>query len=1061
MRGLPKFELNSPITNFPRILMEKLSSHIKFRQSWNNLVDLPARTVSLLYNAHISPQEVVVEIQAQSSHPIYVGWSGLASEFKDDIGIDPILARCLKLKDTQSVVINLKVGNSKLSSIFLEPEHSTDWELIELHAAYIENNLIEQSRCVAVGQIMVIYPTKTSHVKLIVKDIGLSNQNVALIDPFAEISISPKRRVQKSSGKSRSIKSTTSALPADEASFSPAIRRGVSKTQVNSANSDLRGYRLFLHESDPLRELCSNSFVVVSVVKGPGKSTSREPSGSELPKIATQHKYDSGEDSLKEATKVVAKLSFDSKVRLNTAYLSGDLSNALRVSGLCGFKIVIASTAKSLLRRPNTIVFHPFISESGGEGGISVSAMRDAKTKLAESIRSHLVDQGIFSDSPFTNLMRLFAIPEIAPLGGILKFKKSDDAPYWSKSLLLESRVKFEIGEAASGGPQAEPEIPQRTTQSLYGVHNMETRLLDNLMTSPNCGMLLYGASGSGKTAFAVHIAEKLQNDFDFYTKVVCCENFMNSSVENTVSLFSKWINTAAWHEPSLLVLDNLDKIIPAELEQLDNSTSRQLAESLKSIIDKVQRQAFSNLCILVTSTSKESLNSTLLQSHILDFNMHLTAPDKSSRAGFLTDYLLLELSCKICFDVMDVVLETEGYLPNDLRILCDRMYFEASQNISVSLCAVAISKNDSVKALEDFVPSSLRGVKLQKSSAKWADIGGLLKAKSVLLETLEWPTKYAPIFESCPLRLRSGIMLYGYPGCGKTLLASAIAAQCGLNFISIKGPEILNKYIGASEQSVRELFERAQSAKPCILFFDEFDSIAPKRGHDSTGVTDRVVNQMLTQMDGAEGLDGVYVLAATSRPDLIDSALLRPGRLDKSVICGMPSFYERFDILKCLCAEMNLCSDVDLRKVAESSAGFSGADLQGLTYNAYLKAVHDTLKDSELLVTTELLRTPQSKEFFDLDKKQSRRHAQILGQKMDLLFKADVNDINTHISAGSPVQVGQRHFAASLTETKPSISASERLKLDAIYDKFVVGRDGNMPDGLASTEIGGRTTLM
>lgn len=197
-------------------------------------------------------------------------------------------------------------------------------------------------------------------------------------------------------------------------------------------------------------------------------------------------------------------------------------------------------------------------------------------------------------------------------------------------------------------------------------------------------------------------------------------------------------------------------------------------------------------------------------------------------------------------------------------------------------------------------------------------------------------------------MRLRSGILLYGYPGCGKTLLASAIAGQCGLNFISIKGPEILNKYIGASEQSVRELFERAQAAKPCILFFDEFDSIAPKRGHDSTGVTDRVVNQMLTQMDGAEGLDGVYVLAATSRPDLIDSALLRPGRLDKSVICDMPNYEDRLDILRSITTKMDLADDVKLEEIAEKTNGFSGADMQGLGYNAYLKAVHVRLEELE-----------------------------------------------------------------------------------------------------------------
>lgn len=285
--------------------------------------------------------------------------------------------------------------------------------------------------------------------------------------------------------------------------------------------------------------------------------------------------------------------------------------------------------------------------------------------------------------------------------------------------------------------------------------------------------------------------------------------------------------------------------------------------------------------------------------------------------------------------------------------------------------------------ALSTFVPLSLRDVKLQKSDVQWSDIGGLKEVRSVLRETLEFPTKYASVFANCPLRLRSGcvpsspvqcprlilsrrLLLYGYPGCGKTLLASAAAKECGLNFISVKGPELLNKYIGSSEKSVRELFERAQAAKPCVLFFDEFDSIAPRRGHDSTGVTDRVVNQMLTQMDGAEGLEGVYVLAATrcaifkvstilsryshvhtldSRPDLIDPALLRPGRLDKSLLCDMPTEDDRRDILEACSSRLDLGKDVNCAFLAQRTEGFSGADLQSLVYNAHLDAVHEVLE--------------------------------------------------------------------------------------------------------------------
>ncbi|KAM9925546.1 hypothetical protein OXX80_010876, partial [Metschnikowia pulcherrima] len=329
---------------------------------------------------------------------------------------------------------------------------------------------------------------------------------------------------------------------------------------------------------------------------------------------------------------------------------------------------------------------------------------------------------------------------------------------------------------------------------------------------------------------------------------------------------------------------------------------------------------------------------------------------------------------------------------------------------------------------------------------------------------------KYAPIFANCPLRLRSGLLLFGYPGCGKTMLASAIAGQCGLNFISVKGPEILNKYIGASEQAVRELFERAQSAKPCILFFDEFDSIAPKRGHDSTGVTDRVVNQMLTQMDGAEGLDGVYVLAATSRPDLIDSALLRPGRLDKSVFCDMPNYFDRLGILSCVCEKMNLSKDVRLEDIASQTEGYSGADLQGLGYNAYLKAVHEKLSDEEGFAAGHSDEFAKGNNYFVIDststksKITSHKNAS-LSKQIENLTEMTLTQKNSTKVEGNPVMtqvsVSNSHFMDSLRDSKSSISVSEKKKLNKIYTEFSTGRDGIMPDGGASHEIGGRTTLM
>lgn len=447
-----------------------------------------------------------------------------------------------------------------------------------------------------------------------------------------------------------------------------------------------------------------------------------------------------------------------------------------------------------------------------------------------------------------------------------------------------------------------------------------------------------------------------------------------------------------------------------------------------------------------------------------------------------------------------------------DLALLVSRARNQALiRTVSASEeSALTLTQADFTSALKGFTPSSLRNVTLTHSSTTFSEVGGLSATRNTLLETLMYPTKYAPIFKSSPLRLRSGILLYGYPGCGKTLLASAVAGECNLNFISVKGPEILNKYIGASEKSVRDLFERAQAAKPCVLFFDEFDSIAPKRGHDSTGVTDRVVNQMLTQMDGAEGLEGVYVLAATSRPDLIDPALLRPGRLDKSLLCDMPTTADREDILRAVSKKLHLQSSISSRlsDIAARTEGFSGADLQALMYNAHLEAIHDLLGDSKSSDPTKEKGKPLTNGTAKHGKKHKDKHDFInflydpekdaearklvsasknasLAERAAIVAKLDalklqrkrekaaqrgvsasqvMGSTSTIKASGEEkeeVVIEWKHIERSLLTTRGSISAEERRRLGAIYNEFVVGRNGEMPSGDGGREVGGRSSLM
>jgi peroxin-1 len=271
------------------------------------------------------------------------------------------------------------------------------------------------------------------------------------------------------------------------------------------------------------------------------------------------------------------------------------------------------------------------------------------------------------------------------------------------------------------------------------------------------------------------------------------------------------------------------------------------------------------NILFIATGTDFKALDKSIKNSFIFARNIHLNSPDSQQRVEII-NYLVDSTS-----DVSSSITECEfndlGYITDGYSVLDLKNVFQRA----LQTCAINSERQDGIlkplftdfkEAIQDYKPISLIKAKTEDSKHLWDDIGGLQNIKKTIIETLQWPTLYPTLFANVPIRLRSGILLYGYPGCGKTILAGSAAKKCGLNLISIKGPELLNKYIGASEQSIRDLFERAKSCRPCLLFLDEFDSIAPRRGQDNTGVTDRVVNQLLTELDGAEGLTGVYFVA-------------------------------------------------------------------------------------------------------------------------------------------------------------------------------------------------------
>ncbi|CAH1979790.1 unnamed protein product [Acanthoscelides obtectus] len=506
--------------------------------------------------------------------------------------------------------------------------------------------------------------------------------------------------------------------------------------------------------------------------------------------------------------------------------------------------------------------------------------------------------------------------------------------------------------------------------------------------------VLIIGQQGTGKSSLLRAIQHKVQQYPKYmHIKMIKCKSIKGKTMDSLERLFQNIFHELVLHQPSLLVIDDLH--VMCENIKDDESAPNaiyfnRISEMFHNFLKPYITKHVIGIC--ATSESLEKLNKNMYSSrgsHVFKNVFTISELDKQDRQTIMKHLLQNYKIVDIEFDELSV--KTDGFVFQDMVNFCEKVIYEGLKH-SEDDERVEITMENCEKALENTCILSLENVNLHSPGDRdFSHIGGLHDVKQILVETLLWPVKYPQIFADAPLRLQSGLLLYGPPGTGKTMLAGAAAKQCRLRIVTVKGPELLSKYIGASEQAVRDVFQKAQRAKPCILFFDEFDSLAPRRGHDNTGVTDRVVNQFLTQLDGIESLVGVCVLAATSRPDLLDPALLRPGRLDRQILCPLPNKAERLEILKVISKNLDLAADVDLEEIAKSTEHFSGADLQSLMYTAQM-------------------------------------------------FTVDVVDGNEAVSNPNMLFITQEYLRMALKRTRPSLPSHERLKYDRIYEKFHKG---------------------
>jgi transitional endoplasmic reticulum ATPase len=486
--------------------------------------------------------------------------------------------------------------------------------------------------------------------------------------------------------------------------------------------------------------------------------------------------------------------------------------------------------------------------------------------------------------------------------------------------------------------------------------------LFDHLGIGAPRGVLLYGPPGTGKTLLAKALANESGASFFTIQGPEIISKYYGQSEEKLREKFKE----AEKHGPSIIFIDEVDSIAPKR-EEAGGEAERRVVAQLLTLMDGINERG--RMIVIAATNREDSIDPALRRPGRFDREIEIGVPSLEGRKEILeihTRGMPLESG----FDLDRFAAITHGYVGADLAALVREAAMKALRRIMPDmeldkpipgdmLMRLRVTERDFIDALREMEPSSLREVLVDIPKVRWEDVGGLEDVKRQLREVVEMPIERPEAFKRMGIRAARGVLLYGPPGTGKTLLAKAVANESKANFISIKGPEIMSKWQGESERAVREAFKKAKQASPCVVFLDEIDAIAPRRGMGDSGATERVVNQLLTSIDGIEELDGVVVIAATNRPDIIDPALLRPGRFDRLVLVPMPDADARRGILNVHTRSMPL-EGVDLESLVPRTEGFVGADLENLCREAAMAALRED-KDAASVLTRhfeEALRT-------------------------------------------------------------------------------------------------------
>lgn len=482
--------------------------------------------------------------------------------------------------------------------------------------------------------------------------------------------------------------------------------------------------------------------------------------------------------------------------------------------------------------------------------------------------------------------------------------------------------------------------------------------LFRRLGIDPPKGVLLRGPPGCGKTLLAKAVANESEAHFISINGPEIMSKFYGESEKRLRSLFKE----AEENAPSIVFIDEIDAIAPKR-EDVTGEVERRVVAQMLALMDGLHSRG--RVIIIGATNRPNAVDPALRRPGRFDREIEIRVPTQKGRLEILqihTRKMPLETSVNLDY----LASKTHGYVGADIASLCReaamstlRRYLpeidlDADYIPSELLESITVNKDDFDEAIKEVLPSGIREVFIELPQVHWDDVGGLEEIKQELIEAVEWPLKNPDSYTRMGIKPPKGVLLYGPPGCGKTLLARAIATESEANFISIKGPELLSKWVGESERALREIFRKAKLAAPCIVFFDELDSIAPRRGgnHTDSGVTERVISQFLTELDGLQEMKDIIVIAATNRPDILDPALVRPGRIDRMTFVPPPNKSDLEKIYAIFTKEMPLAKDVDLQGLVALAKNFTGADVETHCREAAILALRENIRARKVKMT-------------------------------------------------------------------------------------------------------------